>query len=177
MGIVIRQLIRDEIERIWEIDRREIIEGIYYFCDGELVLEEEYYHMGGWPPDESKIYTPILIESFDRGGIFFGAFDSDVLVGAAVLDNKFIGKKNNQLQLKFLHVSHSYRKQGLGVKLFEKAEEVARKFGANKLYVSATPSENTVNFYLRRGCEVTEDVNEELFTLEPEDIHFEYLIK
>ena len=47
---------------------------------------------------------------------------------------------------------------------------------ARKLYISATPSENTINFYRNLGCIVTEDVDQALFELEPEDIHMEYVI-
>jgi hypothetical protein len=39
------------------------------------------------------------------------------------------------------------------------------------LYVSATPSESAVGFYTGQGFRPTEEVNEELFELEPEDIH------
>jgi len=177
MNFKIRELTKDEIERVWEIDRREIIEGIYYFREGELILEEEYYDMGGWPPGESELYTPILEECFERGGTFYGTFEGDTLVGAVILETKFIGHKKDQLQLKFLHVSSGFRKQGLGVFLFEKAIEKAKSLGASKLYISATPSQNTVNFYLKRGCVLAEDINRDLFDLEPEDIHLEYSIK
>ena len=47
---------------------------------------------------------------------------------------------------------------------------------ARKLYISATPSENTINFYLNIGCIITREVDQALFELEPEDIHLEYLI-
>jgi hypothetical protein len=47
------------------------------------------------------------------------------------------------------------------------------KLGAAGLYVSATPSENTVDFYRRRGCRITPDADPELLAPEPEDIHFE----
>lgn len=140
------------------------------------MLEDEYYDMGGFPPEESELYTPIFMECFDRGGVFYGAFDDNTLVGAAVLDSKFIRKNKDQLQLMFLHVSHAYRRQGLGVELFEKAVEKAKSLGASKLYISATPSENTVNFYLNRGCVLTKDIDEELFELEPRDIHLDYFI-
>jgi hypothetical protein len=43
--------------------------------------------------------------------------------------------------------------------------------GARKLYVSATPSVSAVGFYRNRGFELAEEVNKELFELEPEDIH------
>jgi predicted N-acetyltransferase YhbS len=174
MDFKIRELTRDEIERVWEIDRSEVIEGIYYFREGELVLENEYYDMRGWPPGESEIYTPILRDCFDRGGTFFGAFDGEAIVGAAILESKLIGLAKDQLQLKFLHVSSPVRKQGLGVLLFEKAVDKGKSLGANKLYISATPSENTVNFYLKRGCMLADEIDQDLFELEPEDIHLEY---
>ena len=78
--------------------------------------------------------------------------------------------------MKFLHVSNSFRKQGLGKKLFLLAAEKAYGLGAKKLYVSATPSENTVNFYLRLGCVLATEIDQELFELEPEDIHLEYVL-
>jgi len=40
--IIYRVLKRDEIHRLNEIDRYEIVEEIYYFKDGKLALEKEY---------------------------------------------------------------------------------------------------------------------------------------
>jgi len=80
------------------------------------------------------------------------------------------------LQLKFLHVSHNIRKQGLGRRLFFTAAEQARGMGAAKMYISSTPSENTVHFYQYLGCRLAEEVDAELFELEPEDIHLEYVL-
>jgi predicted N-acetyltransferase YhbS len=96
------------------------------------------------------------------------------MIGAVVLDNKFITFNNNYLQLKFLHISHNYRGKGLGRKLFELASNEARKRQAKYLYISATPSENTINFYLRLGCKIMSVPDKDLFQLEPEDIHLEY---
>ncbi len=90
-----------------------------------------------------------------------------------MLESRFIGRQEDQLQLKFLHVSRRYRRAGLGRTLFEKAAARARELGARRLYVTATPSENTVRFYLRRGFRVTDEVDEDLFRLEPDDIHME----
>ncbi|MEW5717904.1 MAG: GNAT family N-acetyltransferase [Chloroflexota bacterium] len=91
----------------------------------------------------------------------------------AILESKFIGKNHDQLQLKFLHVSKDYRKNGLGKRLYELAAITARERGARRMYVSATPSENTVKFYQRRGCRIAPEPDPELFALEPEDIHLE----
>lgn len=65
------------------------------------------------------------------------------------------------------------RNQALGKKLIDKTKEKAKELGAKSLYISATPSLNTVRFYLGLGCELVSELNPELFRLEPEDIHLE----
>ena len=172
----IRLLQRDEIPLIWQIDRREVIENIYALENGKLVLKPDYFNVQGWPPGEAEHYMPILLDCYDRGGMFWGVFENDQLVGVAILENKFIGLRKDTLQLKFLHVSRDYRKYGLGSTLFKMAVEEAKALGAQKLYISATPSENTINYYSRLGCVPTTEIDEQLFALEPEDIHLEYVI-
>ncbi len=168
-----RELTRSEVTRLWDIDRREVIDNVYYFQDGVLVLQPEHYDMQGWPPGEAELYTPLLLDCFDHGGWFYGLFDGEQLVAVAVLESRFIGPHNDLLQLKQLHVSSAYRDQGLGRQLFLLAKSKARELGAGGLYISATPSEHTVNFYMRLGCTVTLSPDPELFALEPEDIHLE----
>jgi predicted N-acetyltransferase YhbS len=172
--VKIRELGRLEIRDVWSIDRAEVIEKIYYHEDGELVLKPEHYDVPGWPPGEPERYNPILLDCFDRDGTFYGAFDGKTLIGVAVLESRFIGRERDQLQLKFLHVSRRHRQAGLGRTLFEETVARARDLGARRLYISSTPSENTVRFYLRLGCRVTDDVDAALFKLEPRDIHLEF---
>ena len=52
-----------------------------------------------------------------------------------------------------------------------KAKERAKELGAKKLYISATPSKNTVDFYRHLGCKLTSEINADLYQLEPDDIH------
>lgn len=169
----IRELERREIRDLWSIDRAEVIDKLYYHEDDELVLKREHHDVQGWPAGEPERYGAILLDCFDRGGTVCGAFGDQSLIGAMVLENRFIGRDKDQLQLKFLHVSRRNRKAGLGSTLFEEALRRARELGARRLYISATPSENTVDFYLRRGCRVTNDVDAALYALEPEDMHLE----
>ncbi|MFZ5910933.1 MAG: GNAT family N-acetyltransferase [Chloroflexota bacterium] len=171
-----RNLSRDEIQNIWTIDRSEAIDAVYYLENGALVLRPEHYDLRGWPPSEAQTYTPLLEACYDRDGWFYGLFDNQRLIGAAVLESRFIGKHGDQLQLRFLHVSRPYRNQGLGQQLFALASLEARQRGAKRLYISATPSEHTIGFYLRLGCKVTSEPDAELLALEPEDIHLEYLL-
>lgn len=172
----IRLLERAEIPLIWQIDRREVIENVYYLREGKLILEPEHYDMQGWPPGEAENYMPILLDCYDRGGFFWGAFENEKLIGVSVLESKRIGSQKDMLQLKFLHVSRDCRGQRVGTRLFHVAVERAKALGAKKLYISATPSEHTVNYYLRMGCVLATEIEPELFALEPEDIHLEYLI-
>lgn len=168
-----RLLLREEIEQVWTIDRSEVIDHIYYYDQGTLVLKPEHYNLDGWPPGETEATTPMLIDCFARGGWFYGLFDDERLIGAAILDSQWLGRERNRLQLKFLHVSKSYRKQGLGRRLFALAQAEARERGAQRLYISAAPSKNTVDFYQRLGCVLTREVEPDLFALEPKDIHLE----
>lgn len=172
--ITTRLLERAEVERVWEIDRREVIEQVYYLRDGALVLLPEYYDITGWHADEVEKYTPLLHECHQRGGWFCAAFDGATLAGVAVLDPQRLGSQGEQVQLKFLHVSRNYRSAGLGMRLFELASQQARRWGARRLYISATPSQHTVDFYTRCGAYLAPQPDPALFALEPEDIHLLY---
>jgi predicted N-acetyltransferase YhbS len=169
----IRTLGRHEIEQVWTIDRAELIEHIYTLQDGALVLQPHYFDARGWPPGEAEHTTPRLYDCFDRGGQFFGCFDGQQLIGMAALDTRWLGAKRDLLQLAMLHVSHAYRKHGVGTTLFERVRSAARDLGARGLYISATPSQNTIHFYRRFGAVVIAEPDPELFVLEPEDIHLE----
>ncbi|HKJ24582.1 MAG TPA: GNAT family N-acetyltransferase [Myxococcota bacterium] len=167
----IRELAREEIDLVWSIDRSEEVENVYRLEGAALVLVPERHDVRGWPPGEPEHYAPILLDGLDHGGTAWGAFDGGALVGAAVLERRFIGSEGDTLQLKFLHVGRGQRGTGLGLALFERAVERARALGARRLYVSSTTSENTVRFYLRRGFRPAREVDPDLHALEPEDVH------
>lgn len=166
-----RTLGRDEVELFWTIDRREIHHNIYVMRDGEMVLTPYYFDVPGWASGHQEHETPILYAAFDRGGSFWGVFDGDDLVGAAANDAKLRGQHRDRIQLLWLHVGRDYRGKGIGAQLFEAARADARARGAKSMYVSATPTENTIDFYLRRGCQLAVPPDPELVALEPDDIH------
>jgi ribosomal protein S18 acetylase RimI-like enzyme len=74
-------------------------------------------------------------------------------------------------QLALLHVSHGYRRLGIGSRLCKDVEMLARLLGAAHLYVSAMASESAVGFYRSRGFDVANDPDPDFFRLEPDDIH------
>lgn len=172
----IRVLKREEIEEVRSIDRSEVVEQIYYYKDGKLILEDEFYDIKGWDHSELENSIKRLYDIYDRDGTLYGAFDGDRLVGVSALESEFIGKKKDQLQLYYHHVDKHYRHKGVGKKLLMKVMEKGRELGAKKLYISATPSKNTIDFYMHMGCRLTTELNPNLFKLEPEDIHLELKI-
>ncbi|MGE5653110.1 MAG: GNAT family N-acetyltransferase [Bacillota bacterium] len=171
--ITYREMNRDEIKLLREIDRREAIDGIYYCRDGKLVLENEHHDVKGfWPPELER-----LIEKHDdlvnRGGTVYGAFDGERLAGMGSLECAFIGSAHTTLQMPMLYVDRACRKLGVGAELVKLIKAKAVALGAQKLYISATPSRNTVDFYLRQGCVLASEIDQELLKLEPYDIHLE----
>lgn len=172
----IRNLTRDEVHLIWEIERAEFIGGIYTLVEGKLVLKPEQFDLTSWPLGEPEIYAPILLDCFDRGGWFLGIFDGNAMVGVIVLANEYIGPERDSLQLKFMHVGRFYRGAGMGKYLFHRAAEEARRRGAKKLIISATPSESTIQFYLKLGCCLARSGDLALMAFEPDDIPMEYNI-
>lgn len=172
LGMEMRLLRRDEVETFWTIDRSEVHHNVYRMRDNEMVLTSFYFEIKGWRHGQGGSDSTHLYECFDRGGAFLGMFDENRLVGIAVVDGYLRGENNDQIQLKWLYVSRDYRQHGIGKRLFEAALNIARERGAKLLYVSATPTENTVNFYLRRGCRLAVPPDPELLAEEPQDIHF-----
>ena len=169
----IRTLRREEIEKVRGIDRSEIITQDYYLRGGLLTLKDVFYDIKGWDPSELEKSLEHLYDIYDRNGALFGAYDRDKLIAVSALESAFIGRNQDQLQLYFHHVDSRYRHKGIGGELLIKVIAKAKKFGAKKLYISATPSKNTIDFYIHMGCRLTPDINSTLYRLEPEDIHLE----
>ena len=168
-----RQLTREEINKLSQIDRTEIINDVYYMRGGALVLEKEHHEVPDWSEADKQRRIEGLQKVFDKGATFNGAFDGNNLVGMSVLDHNPVRSGEKRLNLEGLWVSHQYRGSGIGKKLFQLAADEARERKAKTMYVSATPSKNTVHFYKRLGCNRAEPIDEYLYKKEPEDIHLE----
>ncbi|MBC2206679.1 GNAT family N-acetyltransferase [Listeria booriae] len=164
-----RWLARKELEKLKQIDRKELVEEVYYVRDHELRLVREFYDIDGWLESELGLYVQRLQSVFDGEGVIIGAFDNNVLVGIVSLEGYLIHGKTMKLDM--LYVSHDYRKQGLGRRLVDIATQEATELGASELYISATPVRNTVDFYMRLGAELAMPPDAYLFELEPLDIH------
>jgi GNAT superfamily N-acetyltransferase len=173
--IAYRRLAAEDLARIGEIDRSELIETMYVQRGSRL--EEK---AGDWsaPPwfsegvgDHSVAHQRAECERhLAEGGIALGAFAGGQLVGIGVVTPHI---RPGIAQLAFLYVSNAFRARGVGGHLSEELERQARDHGDTTMVVSATPSLNTVRFYRRRGFEPMAEPLTELYELEPEDVHLE----
>ena len=170
-NFIIRPLQRSEVTDIWQIDRSEIIEEMYRFDGEQLLLEPRFYDVRGWPEGEAEIYTPILLDCCDHGGVFLGAEVDGSLVAVAVTDVRPVGAYPELHQLGFMHVDNAVRGLGLAGELYRRSMALATEAGAQGFYISATPTRRTIDFYLKQGARVTLAPDPLLFEREPEDIH------
>lgn len=170
---VVETLKAEQLALIAQIDRSEHIETIYAVDSGKLTTREVDIDVPPWVAEGAGPHsvqsliddlTPIL----ERGARLLGVFDAGVLVGVAVIEERF---EADMAWLAFLHVSSGYRRRGIGGALWAEAVSRARAAGATSMYVSATPSASAVGFYLDHGCELAPNPHPQLYADEPDDIH------
>jgi GNAT superfamily N-acetyltransferase len=171
--IQIQQLPARDIGRLGEIDRSERVWVVYSWRDGDLHTEAVDWQVPAWTAEGEGPHSlhgmiRCCAQELARSGVLLGALDGNRLVGVAVLRFHLTSE---MAQLAFLHVSRPCRRQGIAAQLTGEAVRLARQDGAWALYVSATPSESAVGFYLSQGFWPTDEPDPELFALEPEDIH------
>ncbi|MCB9898124.1 MAG: GNAT family N-acetyltransferase [Planctomycetes bacterium] len=167
----IRAMDATEVGRIGEIDRSEHITQQYRVSDGVLELVDVDIHALRWGAP-GGIDLQELVEAqrprLDAGGVLLGAFDGDALVGFAIFDTSCA---DEPAILSALYVTRTHRGRGIAVALTDAVVRLARAVGAPRLYVSATPTRTTVDFYLARGFRVLVTPNPRLLAHEPEDVH------
>jgi GNAT superfamily N-acetyltransferase len=164
---------RRELSRVVEIDRTERIDVLYDQHGTQLVEQYGNFSAPAWDPDghgEHSVEAQVRALEYhvDKGGIALGAFANGRLVGIGVVVPHL---RPGIAQLAWLHVSAPFRATGIGSRLSEQLEQIARTDGDSDMVVTATPSENTVRFYLGRGFQPMAEPLAELFELEPDDVH------
>lgn len=174
MGPVdVRTLSRSELALLADIDRTERIEVLYEQHGTDLVARHGRWDAPAWHTEgagEHSVTSHViqLGHYLDAGGVALGAFVEGRVVGiGAVVPHLRPGVA----QLAFLHVSAPARAGGVGSRLSEELDRIAVDAGCSEIVVSATPSGNTVSFYLGRGFRPMAEPLAELFEAEPEDVH------
>jgi GNAT superfamily N-acetyltransferase len=171
--VLYRRLDLSELRRVGEIDRTETIGGLYVQHGSRLELVRGDRSAPPWDPQGTGEHSiaaqrEALVSLVTSGAVGLGAFDGDRLVGIGVVR---LHLRPGVAQLAYLHVSNGFRGRGIGGRLSDELEQIAREAGDTSMVVSATPSFNTVRFYERRGYVPMAEPLPELYELEPEDVH------
>jgi GNAT superfamily N-acetyltransferase len=157
-----------ELSRVEEIDVSESGHLVYHYREGRIETKRQAWHRGHRDAAEWGTYIQRWKAVLERGGVALGAFDSTRLVGMAVLESHLTER---MAHLVALFVSKDSRRHGVAAQLTQEVMRLAKAQGADQLYVSATPSESAIGFYLSQGFVLVKQVHQELYALEPEDIH------
>ena len=170
MTVVIRHMSLQELtpSRVAEIDVSEHGDIVYVYADGDVQISHEEWARPRHTAEECKCFLDKWNSEVRSGGAALGAFDGDRLVGIAVVR---YGLTDTMAQLTALFVSRDHRRLGVARRLTREVCRLAKMAGATDLYVSATPSRSAVGFYRSQGFRLADQVNRELYELEPEDIH------
>ncbi len=171
-----RELTIEECNRINEIDPSQYIERVWRNIEGEYQLVTINYMEEDWP-DGYETYRDALIVTIQSGGVAIGAFtETNQLIGFVTLNHDFFGKSAKYLLLESMFVSKEFRNLGLGKNLFQRCREKAKEWGAEKLYLCAASSEDTIAFYRSVGCVAAEEINQELYDRDHRDIQLEFIL-
>ena len=154
LQLITKELNKEDIGRIREIDRAEKVKLLYKCKDGSLIFEKVDLDVPRCSEQECAKRISTFSGELSKGGTLIGAIDGNLLVGAAILGHSLIGENLDEIQLVFLHVSNGYRRKGVATELFNVICKLAKDEGAKKLYVSTTPSESGVGFCLSHGCKL-----------------------
>jgi GNAT superfamily N-acetyltransferase len=166
-----RALAAGELTQLAAIDRAEEIDGHYVVEHGALCYVAAPVTVRGWYPAEAQGYIERLRDVVCRGGIVVGSWDGEQLVGVAALDVRPVGGDARTMDLDLMHVSRAYRGRGVARRLIAMLAERAAARGATALYISATPTRNTVDAYVRIGARLADPPDPLLLAREPDDIH------
>ncbi|HIS31017.1 MAG TPA: GNAT family N-acetyltransferase [Candidatus Limivivens intestinipullorum] len=68
------------------------------------------------------------------------------------MDGYLRGRTAEYANFTMLFVDDRWKRKGIGSRLFQEIAKCAREKGAKKLFLSAIPAVETIQFYLSLGC-------------------------
>ncbi|OZB90134.1 GNAT family N-acetyltransferase [Paenibacillus sp. XY044] len=171
-----RSLGYEDAELINGMDASQFIKNAWREVAGKRQLVEINYHDKDWP-NGYPYHLEHLRETIRSGGEAIGAFDeNDNLVGFAAINRDVFGDRYRYVLLDQLFITLEQRGKGNGKKLFSIAAHQAREWGAEKLYICAGSSEETIAFYHAMGCREAAEVNRTLLENDPRDVQLEFVL-
>ena len=147
-------------------DRFQEVQNVWRMENGRFVLKFQPF-TETWSPERRREKAA---EVLSGEYITFCAFDGDTVVGEIMLIPEL---NENRLIIDSFHVSHAFRRCGIGRRLLETAADYARARGASALYASCCSAEETVAFYRAMGFRPSEHPIPSCVEEEPFDIQME----
>ena len=105
-----------------------------------------------WNAEKRIWIAEYMRQQIDRGGVALGAYCHNRLIGFCCVDGMTSGKAAKYANLTMLFVDDRWKRNGIGKSLFQEACICASAMGAEKLFISAIPSAETIAFYQSMGC-------------------------
>lgn len=175
--IVIKTLSASDIdsEMLMDFKHRQIISKKWVHTEAGWELTDSY-DIAEWSAKKRKWIASYLCGHIERGGYVIGAFCGDVIVGFCSVDGELSGNTAKYANLTMLFVDDDWQRRGIGKKLFAAICDCAIALNADKLFISAVPSYETVAFYFCVGCSDAEETIPEFVDTE-EDRYLEYDLK
>lgn len=171
--MICKELNMKDAEKIYEIDGAGYIHRAWREVNGKralVVIDWTDYEL----PNGLSWHIEHFKTSLSNGGRAVGYFDNELLVGYVVVNSDIFGDASKYVLLDQLFISKSYRSKGIGKQLFKIGCELAKEFKAEKIYICAGSSEDTIAFYFKLGCVEAVEINEELYALDKNDYQLEY---
>lgn len=109
-----------------------------------------------WNTEKRIWISEYLNQQIQNGGCAIAAFNDAQIIAFACIDGKLRGHPVCYANLTMLFVDDRFQRLGIGKQLIGEIKNEASKIGADRLFISAIPSEDTVAFYFAVGCKDTE---------------------
>lgn len=172
-----RELKGKEIDRqlFEKFERHQKVTQCWRKINGKWIIKDIAF-IDQWSEDDYNQLIECLKNTLKTDGIVYGVFSEDTLKGFVSVENEFIGKNQEYLDLSSIHVSEDMRGHGIGKILFKMAAKWAKAQGAKKLYISAHSSVESQAFYKAMGCTEALEYNQKHVEKEPCDCQLEYVL-
>ncbi len=162
-------------------------EMLYSFKDGQVITNKwvkikDHYELAKaneayeWNESKRIWISKYLAQQMESGGFVAGAFCNDKIIGFSSIDGVLEGDQEKYANLTMLFVDDEWKRKGIGRSLFIEMCRCAKEMGADKLFISAIPSVETVAFYFNVGCSDAEYIIESFVDTE-EDRYLECDLK
>lgn len=109
-----------------------------------------------WNAEKRIWISEYLKQQIKNGGCAVAALFDTQIIAFACIDGKLRGHLVCYSNLTMLFVDDRFQRLGIGKKLLESIKNEASRIGADRLFISAIPSEDTIAFYFAAGCKDAE---------------------